>query len=146
MSRYGALARLEGMSGSRNHLLSWLTAVVAVHLVVSIVHGAAHTGAHVRLPDLATTFVVVVILVGPLVGIALTVVSRKVAGWVVAGTMTASLVFGVVNHFILHEGDHISEVAGPWGLVFASTALFLAGTELLGAVLAINLVRERSLS
>jgi hypothetical protein len=135
------------MSRDRNHLLGWLTVVVVVHLVLAIVHGAAHTGAQVRLPDLATTFVVIVILAGPVVGIGLTVVNRTAGGWVVAGTMTASFVFGVVNHFILHEGDHISQVAGPWGALFASTALLLAGTELLGAVLAIkaiNLVRERS--
>ncbi|HEY2153236.1 MAG TPA: hypothetical protein VGH34_20675 [Vicinamibacterales bacterium] len=134
------------MSRHRNHLLSWLTVVVVVHLVLAIVHGTAHTGAQVRLPDLATTFVVVVILAGPLVGIGLTVVNRTAGGWVVAGVMTASFVFGAVNHFMLHEGDHISQVPGPWGPLFASTALLLAGTELLGAVLAINLVRERSLS
>ncbi len=91
-------------------------------------------------------FVVGVILAGPLAGMGLTFLNRTVGGWVVAGTMTASFLFGVVNHFILHEGDHISEVAGPWGPLFASTALVLAGTELLGAVLAINLVGERSLS
>lgn len=91
-------------------------------------------------------FVVVVILAGPLVGMGLTLLNRTLGGWVVAGTMSASLLFGVLNHFILHEGDHISQVARPWGPLFASTALLLAGTELLGTVLAISLVRERSLS
>jgi hypothetical protein len=134
------------MSRNSGHLSSWLTAVVAAHLVVAVVHGTAHVGARVRLAELASAFVVVVILAGPPLGMGLTLVNRKVGGWVVAGTMTASFVFGVVNHFVLHEGDHVSQVAGPWGPVFASTALVLAGTELLGAVLATNLVRERSLS
>ena len=58
-----------------------------------------------------------------------------------AVTMAASLLFGVVNHFIIDSPDHISRIAAPWQRQFAITAVLLAITELLGMVVALRLVR-----
>jgi steroid 5-alpha reductase family enzyme len=60
--------------------------------------------------------------------------------------MAASLVFGVVNHFVLSTPDHVSHVDPRWQPLFAATAVLLAVTEALGSGLAIRLVRERRLT
>ena len=124
----------------------WLSAAVLVHLVISVVHGAAHTGANVPLSRAANVFVYTVILAGPLAGLVLIRPARQVGGWLIAGTMAASLVFGIVNHFVLMSPDHVSQVAPAWRPLFAMTAALLAVTEALGAGLAIRFVRERPLS
>jgi hypothetical protein len=53
MSRPTVSARLLVMSGNRMTARLWLTAIVAAHLIISIVHGAAHSGAHVLLSRVA---------------------------------------------------------------------------------------------
>jgi hypothetical protein len=131
------------MSTTRTSIRAWLTAVVVSHLVISFVHGNAHSGAHVELSLLGTLFVFVIILAGPLVGLALTWVSLRTGGWVVASTMAAAFVFGVVNHFLLTSPDHVTQVASEWRLLFSVTAVLLALTEALGSWLALQLVRER---
>jgi len=52
------------MSESANPGRRWLTAAVLSHLVVSIVHGAAHNGAQIPLSPAANLFVFTVILAG----------------------------------------------------------------------------------
>ena len=47
-----------------------MAAAVLVHLVISMVLGAAHNGAHIPMSPAANLFVFVVILAGPLVGLA----------------------------------------------------------------------------
>jgi hypothetical protein len=74
----------------------------------------------------------------------LTWLAQRTGGAVIAITMAASLVFGVVNHFVLFSPDHISHVEASARPLFASTAALLAVTEALGAGLAIRLTRERT--
>jgi len=121
----------------------WLTATVLLHLVVSIVHGAAHAGAHVPLSPAANLFVFTVILAGPLVGLALTWPAERIGSWLIAITMAASLVFGLVNHFVIVSPDHIAHVTEQWQPLFTTTAVLLALTEALGSALAIRLATER---
>ena len=47
-----------------------MAAAVLAHLLISMVHGAAHTGARILMSPAANLFVFVVILAGPLVGLA----------------------------------------------------------------------------
>jgi len=75
---------------------------VLVHLAVSIVHGVAHTQARVPLSTTANLFVFIVILAGPLAGLALTFPAWRFGSALIALTMAASLVFGLVNHFVLN--------------------------------------------
>ena len=91
-----------------------LAAVVLAHLVVSVFHGTAHDRAHVPLSLWMNVFVYVVILAGPLVGLALTWWNARAGSWVVALAMAGSLVFGVVNHFLLSSPDHIAHVDPQW--------------------------------
>jgi hypothetical protein len=123
-----------------------MAAVVLVHLAVSIVHGAAHAEAQVPLSRAANLFVYVVILAGPLIGLALTWPAERIGGWIVAITMAASLIFGGVNHFVISGPDHVAHVDPASRSVFGITAVLLAVTEGLGSGLAIRVLRERKLS
>src|SRR2546425_10124941 len=91
-------ARLEGRMRTNTPSQRLLAAVVVGHLIVSIVHGAAHSEARIPTTLAANLFIWIVILAGPLAGLWMSL-SRPVAGgWIVAATMAGSLVFGVVNH------------------------------------------------
>jgi hypothetical protein len=116
----------------------WLAAVVAAHLAISIVHGTAHTGAHVEQSAPAMAFVFMVILAGPVIGLGLTWPAPRAGHWVIAATLAGSLAFGVVNHFVFDSPDHVSRVAHEWQALFGWTAVLLAITEALGAALAIR--------
>jgi len=125
-----------GMSTNRRRVRTALVAAVLAHLVISIAHGTAHTGAHVPLSPAASLFVYAVILAGPLVGLALVWLAESLGTWVIMLTMAGSLVFGVINHFVFDSPDHVSQVDPQWRLLFATTAVLLAATEVLGVGLA----------
>ena len=103
----------------------WLAAAVLAHLVVSIVHGAAHDGARVPLSPAANLFVFIVILAGPLVGLGVDVAGPAHRRLDHRSTMAGSLVFGLVNHFVLASPDHVAHVAPQWRPLFATTAVLL---------------------
>lgn len=111
-----------------------LAAVVIGHLLVAIAHGRAHEGASVALSPAGNAFVLIVIIVGPLVGLAWSwLLNRQAGAWIIAATMAGSLVFGVINHFVLKSGDHVSQVDAAWRGLFSSTAVLLACLETIGS-------------
>lgn len=134
------------MSRNGSSTWRWLAAVVGGHLLISFAHGAAHDGARVPLSQTANLFVYTVILAGPLVGLAFAWHAERLGYWVIALTMAGSLVFGVVNHFVLASSDRVSHVDAQWRALFASTAVLLAVSEALGCGLAIHGIRERRTS
>jgi hypothetical protein len=131
------------MNSKRNSAWRWLAAVVIVHLAVSVIHGQAHAGAQVPLSPPATMFVYIVILAGPLVGLALTWPAAQIGAWMIAMTMMGSFVFGLINHFVLDSPDHVAHVDPQWRLLFTLTAVLLAVTEAVGLGLAIQVARGR---
>ena len=122
----------------------WMCAVVVAHLIVSMAHGAAHTGAQVPLSQAANLFVYTVILAGPLAGLVLSWPAKRAGGWLVAITLAASFVFGLVNHFVIASPDHVAHVEQAWRPLFTTTAVLLAVTELIGSALAIRVARRAS--
>ena len=112
----------------------WLTTAVLVHLLISVLHGRAHDGGHVGLTPAQSLFVYIVILAGPIVGLGLSFAARRVGGAVVAVTMGASLLFGVINHFIIVSPDHVSQVVPEFRTAFATTAVLLVVSEAAGMV------------
>jgi hypothetical protein len=90
--------------------------------------------------------VFIVILAGPLFGLALSWRAERLGGLIVALTMAGSLVFGLVNHFVLESPDHVSHVATQWRTLFGITAALLAITETLGMGFAVRLAYQRRLS
>ena len=132
----------SGRSTTRRSAWKWLIAIVLLHLVVSMVHGSAHSGAHIPLSRAANLFVFGVILAGPLLGLALAWPARRIGAWVIAITMAGAFVFGVVNHFVLAGPDHVTQVAESWRPMFTATAVLLAATEALASGLAIRIARR----
>lgn len=114
-----------------------LAAVVLVHLAINVAHGSAHTGAQVPLPLAGAVFVYVVILAGPLAGLALWRWRPRPGAWLVAASMTGALVFGLVNHFIIDGQDHVAQVAADWRTLFGVTATLLVVAEAAGAAVGI---------
>jgi len=139
---FGLLARLIGMDANGKPARRWLSAAVVAHLVVSIVHGLAHDGAHVPLSRAANLFVLIVVLAGPLVGLALIWPLPRIGSWFIAITMAGALIFGLVNHFVVASPDHVAHVVLRWRPLFATTAVLLAVTEALASGLAVRFARE----
>jgi hypothetical protein len=121
-----------------------LAAVVLAHLGISMVHGWAHSGAHVDLSPGAMLFVYAVILAGPLAGLVVMRRREALGAALIAATMTAALLFGVINHFIIAGSDHVAHVAAAWRPLFGSTAALLAISEAAAAAIAIQRMRART--
>ena len=127
-----------GQLGWARRLNGALAAVVLIHLGVSFVHGAAHSGAQVTLGPAGTLFVFIVILAGPLLGLAVSARLPHIGSSIVAATMAGSLVFGLINHFIIPGTDHVAHVVPAWRTLFASTAALLVVTEAAGTVIGVR--------
>jgi uncharacterized membrane protein len=115
----------------------WLAVIVLGHLAITMAHGAAHQSAHVPIARWAELFVLIVIVVGPIVGLALSIPRPRAGTALVAAAMAGSLVFGLVNHFLIVSPDHVQEVAAASRPLFATTAVLLVVSEAAGAVLAL---------
>jgi hypothetical protein len=120
-----------------------LAGVVLVHLAISIAHGRAHTGAQVPLPLAGALFVYIVILAGPIVGLAVSRWRPRAGALIVAGSMTGALIFGLINHFIVDGQDHVAHVAADWRMLFGVTAALLVVSEAAGVVVGIQQGRSR---
>ena len=112
-----------------------LAGVVMLHLIVAVVHGSAHTGAAVEQGPAAMAFIFLVILAGPLLGLGWMWPNPRAGATLIGITMAASLLFGVINHFILPGADRVDHVAAAWRGLFESTAVLLVVTEAAGAAL-----------
>jgi hypothetical protein len=112
----------------------WLASAVLCHLFISVLHGRAHDGGHVALTPAQSLFVYSIILTGPIAGLAVSFVARRIGGAVVAATMGASLLFGLINHFIIVSPDHVSQVVPAVRTAFAATAALLVVSEAAGVV------------
>ena len=126
----------------RDKTLLTLAAMVLVHLAVTIAHGSAHTAAGVGLSPAALSFVFGVIIVGPLAGLLWMLANPRQGALVIALTMTAALIFGLVNHFVIPGTDRVDHVAAASRVWFGTTAALLVLTEAAGAVLAVTYERQ----
>jgi hypothetical protein len=112
-----------------------LAGVVVLHLIVTVVHGSAHGGAAVEQGWAAMAFIFLVIIAGPLVGLAWMWLNPRAGARLIGITMAASLLFGLINHFIIPGPDHVAHVAAAWRALFGSTAVMLVVTEAAGGAL-----------
>jgi hypothetical protein len=120
-----------------------LAAIVLIHFAINVVHGRAHDGAGVALPPSAMLFVYIVILAGPLLGLAVSRWRPIAGGSIVAATLGAAFVFGLINHFIIAGPDRVDHVAAAWRTVFGVTAALLLLTEAAGAAIGVWYVVRR---
>ena len=116
------------------------TAIVLVHLLVNIVHGAAHLKLHIELEPSAVLYVIAVILICPLVAMGLLWASQQRFGLLLlALSMGSSLIFGLYRHFVTMGADHVGkQVSGFWGFAFAVTAYLLFLTEAIGTYIGVR--------
>ncbi|HEY7186102.1 MAG TPA: hypothetical protein VH436_06110 [Vicinamibacterales bacterium] len=112
-----------------------LAGVVILHLIVTAFHGSAHNGAAVEQGWAAMAFIFLVIIAAPLVGVGWMWLDPRTGARIIGIAMAASLLFGLVNHFIIPGADHVNHVAPAWRGLFASTAVMLVIIEAAGAAL-----------
>lgn len=124
--------------------------IVAAHLLVSILHGAAHSMLGVRLSTIQVWYVGLVITVAPLVAGLLLLLRRSLmetAAALLVISMTGALLFGAYSHFVAVSPDHILHLPGAaregWATVFRVTAVLLAITEALGVWAGVHLLLEK---
>jgi glucan phosphoethanolaminetransferase (alkaline phosphatase superfamily) len=116
--------------------------IVLAHIIVSGLHGIAHTQNEVSLSDLQYVYVFLVTLVMP-VAAALTLFFNrskkilKVGAWLLVVSMLGSLLFGITYHMVLPSSDNIFVVMhGPSldsAILFTSTATLLVIIDGLGS-------------
>jgi hypothetical protein len=130
----------------RSNQLRWIAIAVVGHLIVSVLHGHAHTRLGVGLSDWQNSYVLVVIVLAPLVALALSFTRYIRAGlWLLLASMIGSLIFGLCYHYIIISSDHVAHLpAGDARGVFRVTAVLLLITEALGVIVAAIVLRRRS--
>ena len=101
------------------------TAIVILHAIAHGLHGLAHLEIPVALSSSQSVFIGVVILLTPIIAAVLLWTSfAHIGGWLLIGSMTGAILFGIYNHFIVISPDHISHVSFEgWGLLFQATAI-----------------------
>lgn len=121
-------------------LKTLISALVIAHLVGNIWHGAAHDTLEINLPGLKMTFVYVVILAAPLLGLGLLWFRKEViACYLVGVSMLGSVLFSVYHHYVWISDDNVDYL--PEGTPeahahFANSAELIALLALAAAVLA----------
>jgi hypothetical protein len=109
-------------------------AIIAGHLLVSLVHGAAHSSLHIDMATWQTVYILVVITLLPLVSGYLLWRRRPGGFLLLLCSMMGGLVFGGYYHFIAIGSDNVSSLgAHSWALPFQATAVLLALIEAAGA-------------
>jgi hypothetical protein len=118
----------------------YATLIVAIHLLVTLVHGLAHRELQIGLPPAGNVFVGLVIVVAPLVAAGLVWSRGQRFGLALLTlSMFGSLLFGFYHHFVAEGADHVhSQPAGSWGTTFVFTAYGLMITEAIGTWVGIH--------
>ena len=117
------------------------TWVVWLHVLVVILHSAAHVAVHV-LPAsfFDDTFIGVVIIIMPVV--ALFLLKNAPLSWLGALllflSMLGALLYGLLNHFLLPGADNAIHMSpGVWQLPFLVTSYLLLILEAAGSVVGV---------
>jgi hypothetical protein len=132
------------MTGNRTRRLS--IAIIVIHAVVTVAHGAAHSTLKILMNGWQTAFIFIVILLLPLVAGYL-IWKRARSGYLILFlSMLGALVFGGYYHFVLAGSDNVSMVGHhalrSWAQVFQVSAVALALVELAGVVAGVVVWRK----
>ena len=109
-----------------------------------MLHGQAHDKLSVGLSSWQNIYVLVVIAIAPLVAMVLLWTRYSHTGLLVlVVSMAASLIFGVVYHYVVISPDHVSHLPpGDAQGLFRTTAGLLILTELFGVVVGLLALRS----
>ncbi len=122
------------------------TFAVLAHLVVNILHGRAHEALGVGLNTFQHVYVIGVILIAPLIAMLLLWTRFARTGlWLLVIAMAASLIFGVMYHYVVLSPDHVSHLPlGDAQGMFRMTAVLLILTELFGVIVGLLGLRSNT--
>lgn len=128
-----------------NKYAKYGTAVVLTHAFVAAAHGLAHKHLAIDLTFAQKLFVFAVITIAPLVSMLLLWTRLRKAGAVLLLlSMGGSLIFGVINHFVIASTDHLLHLrGGDWRFPFQLTAILLAVIEILGCWIGAAALRSK---
>ena len=119
----------------RSKLANLGVTIVALHFIVSAVHGAAHLNLHIDLNTWQTVYVFVVITALPLVSGFLLWRNARSGFLMLLFSMLGALIFGGYYHFIATGADNVSSLGShTWSAPFQVTAVLLAVTEAAGVL------------
>jgi hypothetical protein len=126
------------MKDTEHSLASLGVILVALHFIISAVHGAAHSNLHIDLNTWQKVYVLVVITALPLVS-AFALWRHTRGGFaLLLLSMLGSLIFGGYFHFIASGADNVASLGShTWSVPFQFTAVLLALTEGGGVLTAI---------
>jgi hypothetical protein len=119
--------------------------IVALHAVVSSLHGIAHLLIPVPIGMTELVYILLVIAVAPILGVWLMrpPYYRTGARLLLAG-MAGALVFGLAEHFVLPGGDNVAQVpAGAWLGTFQWTSVGLLITEAIGTLVGLAALKAQ---
>jgi hypothetical protein len=110
------------------------TLIVLLHLFIVLAHGRAHVKLQVAATLWQNAFIAAVIVVCPLVAMTVLWTGLQKTGFVLLSvSMAGSLVFGLMNHFLLSSPDNaLGMQHGYWRTIFGTTAILLAIIEAVG--------------
>lgn len=120
--------------------------IVVIHLLISLVHGIAHSRLHIDMNQWQSLYILIVITVLPLVSAILLWRSRTRSGfWLLLISMLGSLLFGGYFHFIAAGADNLSSLGShSWAQPFQLTAVLLAISEAAGVLLGLlGLIKQK---
>lgn len=113
-------------------------AIIALHLIVTVAHGAAHSTLNIVMNGWQNAYIFVVIILLPPVAGYLIWKRVRVGYLILFLSMLGALVFGGYYHFVLAGADNVSTVGHhamtSWAQVFQVSAVLLALVELAGVV------------
>ncbi|HUJ41921.1 MAG TPA: hypothetical protein VLW54_15370 [Candidatus Acidoferrales bacterium] len=118
-------------------------AIVIFHLLINVLHGAAHHHYEIPMEPWQQVYIWLVMIAAPLVAGALLVARRlRVGAWLLLVSLAFAALFNVYFHFLLIGPDNVSSISlDSWGFVFLGTAIFLAASEVWGVSVAFRLLR-----
>jgi len=122
------------------------TVAVLVNLIVNMLHGRAHATLGVGLSSWQKVYVGVVILIAPLVAMVVLLWTRydRLGLWLLVVSMAASLIFGVIYHYVVISPDHVSHLPpGDAQGMFRTTAMLIILTELFGVIVGLLGLRSK---
>lgn len=109
--------------------------LVLLHLLITLVHGAAHSFLYILMASWQNTYILLVIMILPLVAGMLLWRRRRAGFTLLFLSMLGAFVFGGYYHFILPGPDNVAELTEhSWTLPFQVSAVLLALTEAAGTL------------
>ena len=125
------------------------TVFVAVHALVNAAHAIAHWELGIQMSTWQETFIVVVIGLSPLVGVALLWTANAPLGAaLLTASMAAACLFGVYYHYVAISPDHVEHLPpGDAQGLFRTSAFLVAASQALGTAVGLwGIRRLRGLS